>query len=84
MPTDSGVARAWSDTTSELASSEIGEMVMRELKKQQLVGDAILPFYQNRLKIEEIIRKQNLVTLPDRPARIRLDAAPFSARTRWR
>ena len=24
--------------------------VIRELKKQQLVGDAILPFYQNRLK----------------------------------
>src|SRR6266436_1694242 len=30
--------------------------VIRELKKQQLVGDAILPFYQERLKqVEEII-----------------------------
>ena len=47
--------------------------VMRELKKQQLVGDAILPFYQNRLKqIEKIIVDQQLVSLPDRPARIRI------------
>ena len=30
--------------------------VIRELKKQQLVGDAILPFYEDRLKqIEKII-----------------------------
>ena len=30
--------------------------VIRELKKQQLIGDAILPFYENRLKqIEKII-----------------------------
>ena len=50
--------------------------VIRELKKQQLVGDAILPFYLSRLKqIEEIIARQNLVTLPDRPARIRIASA---------
>ena len=53
----------------KLPSSDYRD-VIRELKKQQLVGDAILPFYQNRLKqIEDIIRKQNLVTLPARPAR---------------
>src|SRR4029453_17561875 len=47
--------------------------VIRELKKDQLVGDAILPHYQSRLKeIEEIIRRERLVTLPNRPARIRL------------
>jgi uncharacterized protein (DUF885 family) len=47
--------------------------VIRELKKQQLVGDAILPFYQERLKqIEKIIVDQQIVTLPDRPARIRI------------
>jgi hypothetical protein len=47
--------------------------VIRELKKQQLVGDAILPFYQNRLKqIEQIIVAKQIVTLPDRPARIRI------------
>ena len=54
--------------------------VIRALKKQQLVGDAILPFYQNRLKqIEEIIRKESLVTLPDRPARIRIASAAETA-----
>jgi hypothetical protein len=47
--------------------------VIRELKKEQLVGEAILPHYQQRLKeIEEIIRRERLVTLPTRPARIRL------------
>lgn len=47
--------------------------VIRELKKTQIAGDAVLPFYQARLKaIEEIIVKQQLVTLPDRPAIIRM------------
>ncbi len=47
--------------------------VIRELKKQQLVGDAILPFYQERLKqIEKIIVDQQIVSLPERPARIRI------------
>ncbi|HEY3990343.1 MAG TPA: DUF885 domain-containing protein [Acidobacteriaceae bacterium] len=47
--------------------------VIRQLKKQQITGDAILPFYQQRLKaIEEIIVQQKLVTLPSRPAIIRL------------
>jgi uncharacterized protein (DUF885 family) len=54
--------------------------VIRELKKQQLVGDAILPFYQERLKqIEKIIVDQNIVTLPDRPARIRIATAAETA-----
>jgi uncharacterized protein (DUF885 family) len=54
--------------------------VMRELKKQQLVGDAILPFYQDRLKqIEKIIVDQQLVTLPLRPARIRIATAAETA-----
>jgi len=54
--------------------------VMRELKKQQLVGDAILPFYQNRLKeIERIIVTHNIVTLPDRAARIRIATAAETA-----
>jgi Bacterial protein of unknown function (DUF885) len=47
--------------------------VIRELKKQQITGDAILPFYRARLKaIEDIVVKQKLVTLPARPAIIRL------------
>jgi uncharacterized protein (DUF885 family) len=54
--------------------------VIHELKKQQLVGDAILPFYENRLKqIEQIIRDKQLVTLPDRPAKIRIASAAETA-----
>ena len=54
--------------------------VIRELKKQQLVGDAILPFYQERLKqIEKIIAEKQLVSLPDRPARIRIATAAETA-----
>jgi uncharacterized protein (DUF885 family) len=50
--------------------------VIRDLKKDQLVGDAILPFYQERLKqIEKIIVEQQIVSLPDRPARIRIATA---------
>jgi uncharacterized protein (DUF885 family) len=54
--------------------------VIAELKKNQVTGDAILPFFENRLKqIEQIIREQNLVTLPDRPAIIRLASAAETA-----
>jgi uncharacterized protein (DUF885 family) len=54
--------------------------VIRDLKKQQLVGDAILPFYQERLKqIEKIIVEQQIVSLPDRPARIRIATAAETA-----
>ena len=54
--------------------------VIKRLKQQQLVGDSILPFYKDRLKvIEGIIVKQNLVSLPDRPARIRIGTPAESA-----
>jgi Bacterial protein of unknown function (DUF885) len=54
--------------------------VIRELKKQQLVGEAILPFYQERLKqIEKIIVEKQIVTLPNRPARIRIATAAETA-----
>src|SRR5579859_4608029 len=54
--------------------------VIRELKKQQLVGDAILPFYKNRLKqIEAIIRDQHIVTLPQRNMVIRMGSAAETA-----
>jgi uncharacterized protein (DUF885 family) len=47
--------------------------VIAELKKKQITGEAILPFYKSRLaEIENIIVAKNLVTLPDRPAIIRL------------
>lgn len=54
--------------------------VIQRLKQDQLVGDSILPFYKDRLKvIEGIIVKQNLVSLPDRPARIRIGTSAESA-----
>lgn len=63
----------------KLPSSDYRD-VMRELKKKQLVGDAILPFYEDRLKqIEKIIVEQQLVTLPDRPAKIRIATAAETA-----
>jgi uncharacterized protein (DUF885 family) len=54
--------------------------VIRELKKEQITGDAVLPHYQHRLaEIEDIIRREHLVTLPSRPARIRIATAAESA-----
>ena len=53
---------------------------IRDLKQRQLVGDAILPHYQGRLKeLEGIIAAKKLVTLPSRPARIRIASAAESA-----
>lgn len=47
--------------------------VIRELKKQQLVGPAILPFYQKRLAtIEDILRREHEISVPQRKAVIRL------------
>jgi uncharacterized protein (DUF885 family) len=54
--------------------------VIRELKKSQITGDAILPFYQARLKaIEDILVAKDLITLPARPAIIRLATAAETA-----
>jgi uncharacterized protein (DUF885 family) len=54
--------------------------VIRELKKQQITGESILPFYNQRLhEIEQIIQAHNLVTLPNRPAIIRLATAAETA-----
>jgi hypothetical protein len=56
--------------------------VIRELKKQQLVGDAILPHYEDRIKqIESIIADTRIVTLPKRAMRIRLASPAESAQT---
>ncbi len=74
-PIAAGIARE-----RHLPSSDYRD-VIAELKKAQLTGDAILPFYQQRLKdIEAIIVKQRLVSLPDRPAVIRLATAAETAR----
>lgn len=56
--------------------------VIRALKKDQLEGPAILPFYEKRIKeIEEIIARERLVTLPSRPVRVRLASEAESAQT---
>ncbi|WP_188691986.1 DUF885 domain-containing protein [Silvimonas amylolytica] len=47
--------------------------VIRELKKQVITPDQMLPHYRQRLgQIEAIIREQHLVTLPNRAANIRM------------
>jgi len=64
----------------KLESSDYRE-VLRALKSQQLSGGTILPHYQQRMRIlEEIIRRERIVTLPARSLRIRLATAAESAR----
>ncbi len=54
--------------------------VIQYLKKKQVIGDSIMNLYSTRLKdVEEIIRKHHLVTLPNRPAIIRLASAAETA-----
>jgi uncharacterized protein (DUF885 family) len=54
--------------------------VIRALKREQLAGGQILPHYQKRLaEIEDIVRREHLVTLPDRPAIIHLATAAETA-----
>lgn len=56
--------------------------VLRELKKNQIQGEAILPLYQQRIRdMEDIIRREHLVTLPDRPMKVRLASEAESAST---
>ena len=50
------------------------------LKKDQIIGDSILPVYKSHLtEIENIIRKRHLVTLPNRPAIIKIATAAETA-----
>jgi len=54
--------------------------VIRDLKKEQILGDSIIPLYKNHLKdIEGIILEHHLITLPNRPAIIRLATAAETA-----
>ncbi len=54
--------------------------VIRALKKEQFAADEILPKYEATLKaIEEIVRKNKLLTLPERPARIVIASAAETA-----
>src|SRR5260221_527444 len=61
------------------ASSDYRE-VLRELKREVVPPDRILPLYRERLaEIERIIARERLVTLPQRPASIRLASEAESA-----
>ncbi len=56
--------------------------VIRALKRTQIHGDAdaIMAFYRARLaEIEAIVRREGLVSLPERPARIRVASLAESA-----
>ena len=54
--------------------------VLKELKKEQIVGADILPLYQKTLgELEAIIQREHLVTLPKRAAQIRLASEAESA-----
>ena len=54
--------------------------VLRELKKQQLKNADILPLYTKRLAaLEDITRRERVVTLPERKAKIRLASEAESA-----
>ena len=56
--------------------------VIRELKKQRIADDQLLALYTGRLEqIEAIIRRENLVTLPNRKAVIRLSTPAEAAAT---
>jgi len=54
--------------------------VLRDLKREALEPDAILPYYKQRLTdIERIIEQAKLISLPKRPATIRLATEAESA-----
>jgi hypothetical protein len=54
--------------------------VIAELKKEQFVGEAILPHYEARIRqLEDLIREHGVVTVPDRDMRIRLASEAESA-----
>ncbi|HXP47437.1 MAG TPA: DUF885 domain-containing protein [Terriglobales bacterium] len=56
--------------------------VIRELKKEQWPGPSILPNYEKRIaEIEQIIHREHLVTLPQRPMEIKLASEAESAAT---
>jgi len=54
--------------------------VIRELKKNRVAGDQVLPVYKSHLAVlEDTLRKQNIVTLPKRAAVIRLSTVAEAA-----
>ena len=63
----------------QLSSSDYRDVV-KVLKRDQISGDQVLPHYEKRLAdIEAIVRREHLVTLPDRPALITIASAAETA-----
>jgi hypothetical protein len=74
-----GEMRNEMQTISRLIAKERGfpsadyRDVIRELKKEQIPEDMLMPFYRERLKaIEAIIADNNIISLPERDAVIRM------------
>lgn len=54
--------------------------VLAELKKKQIVGEQILPHYEERIRqLEVLIREHDIITVPDRPMQIKLASEAESA-----
>ena len=54
--------------------------VLAELKKKQIVGEQILPHYEERIRqLEQLIRQHDIITVPDRPMQIKLASEAESA-----
>ncbi len=54
--------------------------VLRNLKKEQILGEDILPLYENRItELENLAQKYNVVSIPKRKMRIRLASEAESA-----
>ena len=67
------------EAMTRLAGGDYRER-LRELKREPLAPERILPFYRERLAdIEGIIRRERLLTLPERAASIRLASEAESA-----
>jgi len=66
--------------THKLPANSDYRVVLRALKKQQLKNADILPLYTQRLAaLEDIVRREHVVTLPQRKAKIRLASEAESA-----
>ncbi|MCJ9429488.1 DUF885 domain-containing protein [Kordiimonas marina] len=54
--------------------------VIKLLKKENIPGDQVEAFYKHRIdQLEDIARKHNLVTIPDRKAKVRMMTAAETA-----
>ncbi|NND43915.1 MAG: DUF885 domain-containing protein [Xanthomonadales bacterium] len=56
--------------------------VLRELKKEQIHGEALMPAYKEIMReLDVIIEREGLATLPNEPARVRMASAAETAQS---